>query len=211
MKTDFETEFFSGMIELQYGQEVEDKLKMLSEKISWAKGWPENNVSFWNAEAFMWKRKVEKEKRDLIKNELIFLNKGKNLDLGCGAYSYIPSVGFDFSEKMLQFNDNCLEKVVGDLEKKLPLPDNSFSSVTAIFVLNYVQKCQQLLSEIKRIMKNNGYFVMVLSEKNVNKWHQQKQVHHFSFQEWNSLLKENGFLVKSYFKRGLFFFVNRIK
>jgi len=68
-----------------------------------------------------------------------------------------------------------------------------------------------LLFEIRRVIKKDGCFVMVCSEKNVNQWHQQKQVHHFSFQEWKSLLKKNGFLVKSYSKCGLLFFVNKIK
>ena len=43
--------------------------------------------------------KISKERRLLIEQELKFLFKGKNLDLGCGAYSYFPSVGFDLSEK----------------------------------------------------------------------------------------------------------------
>jgi ubiquinone/menaquinone biosynthesis C-methylase UbiE len=214
MKTDPETNFLSGMIELQYGLDVQEKLKKISHKISWAKGWPKNNEAFWNGEAFMWQNKIEKEKRILIEKEIAFLKKEKNLknlDLGCGAYSYIPSVGFDFSEKMLQFNDNCTEKVIGDLEKKFHLKSNTFDSVTAIFVLNYIQNCQQLLSEVRRVMKNNGYFVMVIAEKNVNQWHKQKEINNYSFSEWTSFLEKNGFIVKSYIKKGLCFFVNRIK
>ena len=115
---DSETDFFNGLIELQYGQEDLIEMKKLAQKVSWAKGWPVDNIAFWNAEAFMWQQKIEKEKRELIRRELVFLESGNNLDLGCGSYSYIKSVGFDFSEKMLKFNDNCSEKVVGNLEEK---------------------------------------------------------------------------------------------
>ncbi|MDO8656808.1 MAG: hypothetical protein Q7K45_06225, partial [Nanoarchaeota archaeon] len=110
-----ETQFFQGLIELQYGQNVEKKLKALSSKIPWAHGWPQNKESFWNAESFMWSRKIEKETREMIQQELQFLAQGKNLDVGCGAYSYIPSVGFDLSPQMLKLNDICIEKVQGDV------------------------------------------------------------------------------------------------
>jgi ubiquinone/menaquinone biosynthesis C-methylase UbiE len=205
MKIDFETEFFSGLIELQHGLNVKDKLVKLSKKVSWAKGWPKDNKAFWSAEAFMWEHKIGGEKRKLIKEELAFLENGKNLDLGCGSYSYIKSTGFDFSEKMLQFNDNCVEKVVGDLEQKLPFKTNSFDSITAIFVLNYVHNYSLLLGEIKRILEEDGIFVMVLG--NVNDWQKQKEVNSFSLQKWKEILTENDFKEIKYFeKEGLWFF-----
>ena len=204
MKSDFEAEFFQGLIGLQYGQKVEDKLRSLSEKISWAEDWPKNNKSFWNAEAFMWEHKISKEKRGLIKKELEFLSEGKNLDLGCGAYSYVKSVGFDFSEKMLQLNENCVQKVVGDLEKKLPFNNEEFDSVTLIFVLNYVKSYLELLKEIKRILKGNGNLVIVLG--NINDWHKQKEVNRFDFDGWQEVLKKAGFSVKANEKLGLWFF-----
>src|SRR3989338_7306111 len=92
---DPETEFLSGLIELQYGKNVEKELQQYSKKVPWAKGWPLDDKAFWNAEAFMWSRKISKEKRELIKQELEFLAQGKDLDLGCGAYSYVKSIGFD--------------------------------------------------------------------------------------------------------------------
>jgi len=124
-----EAEFFAGLLEWNYGQKDFSKLKNLAQKVSWAQGWPEEKKAFWNAEAFMWQRKIAKEKRALIENELQSLSlsskSGKNLDLGCGSYSYLLSVGFDFSAKMLQFNSRCTEKISGDLERKLPLPLSS--------------------------------------------------------------------------------------
>ena len=202
---DSETEFLSGLLELQYGQDVEGKLKRIASKVEWAKGWPEDKKAFWNAEVFMWQHKVEKKKRELINEELKFLQYGKNLDIGCGAYSYIPSVGFDISERMLQFNDNCTKKVIGDVEKGLPFTDATFDSVTAIFVLNYVQHYQQLVLEIRRILKDNGFFIMVLSSGKVNDWQRQKEVTHFTAAKWCEIL-QGGFPVDFYEKEKLWFF-----
>ena len=151
--------------------------------------------------------KISKEKRELIQNELKFLEGGKNLDLGCGSYSYLPSVGYDFSNKMLQFNDNCIKKVVGDLEGKLPFKDKEFDSVTAVFVLNYVKNYSHLLTETQRVLKSNGTFVIVLG--NVNGWQKQKEVNCFSLDEWAKVIKKIGFAVETYNEEGLLFFKAR--
>ncbi len=200
-----ENDFLIGMMELAYGQPVESKLKKLSQKILWAKNWPEDKKAFWNAEAFMWQRKVERPIRDFISKELVFL-KGANLDLGCGSYSYIPSgVGFDLSEKMLNANDGCKTKIIGDVEEKLPFGNEAFESVTAIFLLNYVKNYQQLLMEISRVLKPKGWFMIVLSAKLINDWQRQKEINDFSAQKWQQIL-EKQFMVKAYQKENLWFF-----
>ena len=203
---DAESEFLSGLIELQYGLDVEEKLKKVAPDVEWAQGWPENKKAFWNAEAFMWSRKISKEKRELIYQELLFLEKGKNLDIGCGAYSYIKSIGFDVSTKMLQFNDDLTERVQGELEEKLPFSNFEFDSITAVFVLNYVINYHQLLLEVGRILKDKGKFVMVLFSKQINNWQKQKQINNFSAEKWQEVLIGSGLSVKSYEKGELWFF-----
>lgn len=203
-----EDQFLSRLLGLQYGENVQGELKKLSKKVSWAKNWPENKISFWNAEAFMWSHKISKEKRDVIKQELIGL-KGRNLDLGCGSYSYLPSIGLDISKKMLDFNDSCREKIVGDLEQPLPIK-SKFDSVTAIFVLNYIQHYQQLLDEITRVLRPEGVFVMVLSNKSINDWQKQKEINNFSKEKWLEILTFN-FVVNLREKENLLFFVCRNK
>jgi ubiquinone/menaquinone biosynthesis C-methylase UbiE len=127
------------------------------------------------------------------------------LDLGCGAYSYVKSVGFDLSEKMLQFNDNCSEKVVGDLNARLQFGDGSFDSVTAIFVLNYVENLTGLLYEIRRVLRSSGKFMVVLYSGQVNPWQRQKEVCHLKLFEWKDLLVKGGFQVRGWEKEGLWF------
>ena len=206
MEPDAETRFFTGLIELSYGRDIKSKLKKLAGEINWTKGWPEDKIAFWNAEAFMWQRKIDKNKRELIKLELQFLEGNNNLDIGCGSYSYVSSVGLDFSEKMLLFNDNCSDKVNGDLEQKLPFDNQAFDSVTAVFVLNYVKNYKNLLLEIKRVLKKNGVFIMVLSAKKINKWQRQKEVNCFNFKRWIGFLESYGFNVNFYEKNKLCFF-----
>lgn len=203
---DPETEFLCGLLELQYGLPVMEKLKHWSQIISWARGWPEDDVAFWNAEAFLWSHKIEKSVRRGITEELSLLSGGKNLDIGCGAYSYIPSVGFDMAEKMLQYNERCAEKVLGSLEEKLPFLDASFDSVTAVFVLNYVLRCKELLLEIRRVLSLKGCFVAVFSGKGVKEWQKQKEVRQKSFLEWRKVFEDAGFIVTAYEKEELWFF-----
>jgi hypothetical protein len=204
---DRETEFLSGLIELQHGEDVVDKLKKISKNVSWAKGWPKKKESFWSAEAYMWKWKIEKEKRELITKELKKFCSSENLDLGAGAYSYVPSICLDFSEKALNLNDNCIKKVIGSLEKKLPFDDQSFSSITAIFVLNYVKKVNSLLKEIYRILAANGKFIAILGCNGVNEWQATQEINKFDLASWKKEFSSTGFKVKFSEKQGLWFFV----
>lgn len=212
-KISAEGRFLSGLIKLHYSRKVVPSLYQLSRKISWAKGWPANDSAFWNAEAFMWEYQIDKGKRELISKELSFLcRKGKkrkshkNLDLGCGSYSYLPSVGMDISEKMLQLNENLIKAVVGSLEKKLPFRNEMFDSATLIFVLNYIKNYPQLFQEVRRVLKPRGMLVVVLYSKNINAWQRQKELNHFSAERWLEVLKKAGFRVSFKAKERLWFF-----
>jgi len=203
---DFETKFFTGLIELHHGEKVEDRLRKISLKVDWAKGWPADKRAFWNAEAFMWGYKIDKKLRTLIAREVEFLSKGKNLDLGCGSYSYVPSVGYDISEKMLQFNDNCIKKIRGDVEKELPFSSGEFESCTAVFLLNYVENYEGLLKEIGRVLREGGMLIAVLYSGKVGVWQRQKEVNDFSAERWKEILENEEFKVEGYEKDTLWFF-----
>ena len=203
---DVETEFLTGLLELGYGEPVEEKLKLLAPKIFWARGWPEDKKAFWNAEAFMWGHKIGREARVLLTRELSFLRSGRNLDLGCGAHSYVPSVGLDFSEKMLQYNDQCPEKILGDLEQPLPFDDSQFDSVTLVFVLNYIKNYRALLQEVQRVLRPEGKCIAVLSAPGINSWQRQKEVNAFSPSTWQDILHSCGFKGEWQEKKSLYFF-----
>ncbi|HLD00548.1 MAG TPA: class I SAM-dependent methyltransferase [Candidatus Nanoarchaeia archaeon] len=202
--------FINGLLDIQFGFENPSHiqyLKNLSKSVPWAKNWPEDREAFWNAESWGWDYKINPVQRSIITSELKFLNSGcKNLDLGCGSYSYILSVGLDISPKMLDQNSNCYTAVKEDLETKLPFTSNSFDSATAVFVLNYVKKYKGLLAEIKRILCPSGVLMVVLSAIGVNDWQKQKQTTAFSHSEWLKILSTAGFLVNYYRKDNLAFF-----
>jgi len=204
-REDAENEFLIGLLELQYGEPVEEKLKRLAFDVAWAKGWPVDMRAFWNGEAFMWRRKIDVRLRSVIANELSAFNTGRNLDLGCGAFSYVPSVGFDVAEKMLQFNDQCAEKVVGDLNVRLPFGGGCFDSVTAVFVLNYVENLAGLLCEVRRVLRESGRFMVVLYSGQVNSWQRQKEVRQLTLLEWREVFEGSGFVVQVWEREGLWF------
>lgn len=207
---DKETEFFLKKMEFDYGDDkVVGELKEISKKISWLRGWPEEKKAFWNGEAFMWRNKISKGKREGIRKELAFLEGGRNLDLGCGSYSYITSVGLDISEKMLLLNGNLSERIGGDLEEKLPFKEGEFDSATLIFVLDYVKNYKGLLKEIWRVLKEKGVLVVAGAASEVNEWQRQKRVNNFSFKKWERLLEGAGFKVEFYEEERLGFWKGR--
>lgn len=207
VESESEMKFFLGLLELQYGQPVAEKLSVLARDVPWAKGWPEDNTAFWNAEAFLWERKISPEIRGIIVQELAFLAPGRNLDLGCGAYSYVSgSVGVDISDLMLRRNDRCKEKIIHDLELPLPFSAHSFDSVTAVFLLNYLVHPEMLLQEVRRVLKPEGKCEVVLSARPVNAWQRQKELHSLRQEQWEELFRREGFQVSSFLISGLWFF-----
>src|SRR3989338_5259787 len=204
-KDNAENEFLIGLLELQYGEPVEGELKRLASDVSWAQGWPVEKRAFWNGEAFMLGRKIDMRLRSVISSELSAFNTGRNLDIGCGAFSYVPSVGFDVSEKMLQFNDQCSEKMVGDLNVRLPFGGGCFDSVTAVFVLNYVENLAGLLCEVRRVLRESGRFMVVLYSGQVNSWQRQKEVRQLTLLEWREVFEGSGFVVQVWEREGLWF------
>ena len=106
---------------------------------------------------------------------------------------------------MLQFNEQCTERVVGDIEEGLPFSDSSFDSVTAVFLLNYVKNYSLLMNEVYRVLKQKGVFVGVISAQGVNEWQKQKEVTTLLIEEWKNVLQEVGFSTRSEEKEKLWF------
>ena len=215
-----ENEFISKLLDLQYidfkdnnFDNLISEMKHLSRDGNWAKGGPEDDVSFWNAEAFMWCNKISANKRKQIQEELLALllidKVNINLDLGAGGFSYIPSIAFDFSKKMLSYNDNAIKKIEGDLGEKLPFEDNYFDSITAIFVFNYVKNLNLILKEIKRVLKKDGICIIVQNAKKINDWQRQKEKNEFNennTSSWFNFFTSFGFEVNLTLKNNLLFF-----
>lgn len=120
-----------------------------------------------------WKKRInEKLEIDMWIDEYIeyFKNKGKCLELGCGIGQYskrLMEYGYevtstDISETALRevkkFNKNT--KIV-DMTERLPFESETFDLVFASLSIHYFddKTTKQLVSEIKRVLKNDGLFI----------------------------------------------------
>ena len=93
------------------------------------------------------------------------LNPGSVLDLGSGTgASYSDLINFDVTaldpdEQMLSLN-NFEKKVVGKGEE-LPFKENSFDNVLCCFVWRNVSDTEKALSEVYRVLKPGGKFILL--------------------------------------------------
>jgi len=205
-KENLKDNFFQLMMEYPYLKEPKTKKRLLqkaagiTERIPEFKNWPSNDKSFWNAEAFMWNSKVDSQLRQEIKNELAFRIGEKNLDLGSGNIVYTPNtVSVDYSPEMLRTNDNK-KKILHDLEKPLPLETESFDSVTAVFIFNYIRNLPQLIKEARRVLRTGGKLTIVQPEE-VNDLYYLHVKNHYREPELKILLKRSGFITDSRTKK----------
>ena len=93
------------------------------------------------------------------------LNPGSVLDLGSGTgASYSDLINFDVTaldpdEQMLSLN-NFEKKVVGKGEE-IPFKENSFDNVLCCFVWRNVSDTKKAQSEIYRVLKPGGKFILL--------------------------------------------------
>ena len=101
-----------------------------------------------------------------VKNKVI-------LNLGCGFGDHSKKlsqkgakkiIGLDLSKELIKSANqqnvpNC-EFEVGNMDKKLKYKNNSFDLVISGLALHYVENVKQLFSEVNRILKKNGTFVI---------------------------------------------------
>lgn len=87
------------------------------------------------------------------------------LDLGSGtgaAYKQLANfdvTALDPDAKMLQLN-KFSKKIIANAEN-IPLDDNSIDTVYCAFVWRNVKDTQKALSEIKRVLRPNGVFILL--------------------------------------------------
>ncbi len=94
---------------------------------------------------------------------------GKNLDLGGGWYlHYKNSTVLDLSQVCLDYNP-AKKKVHFDLNslkegKTLPFNSNSFDSATMVSVWQYIGCSDELMSELKRVIRPGGELYIINGE-----------------------------------------------
>ncbi len=204
-KSNLKDNFWQMMMEYPYLKNNEQKKELLqkamnfAEKIPEFKGWPHDDVAFWNAEAFMWNTKIDKELREAIKHELVFRVGEKNLDLGAGNIVYTKdTVVLDYSPEMLKLSD-AKTKIQHNLEEPLPFAPEIFDSVTAVFVMSYIKNITGLIKEIYKVLKLGGKLTLVQPAE-VNDLYYLHVKNNYQEGDLRILLKREGFVTDSFSK-----------
>lgn len=160
--------------------------------------------------------RMNKSHAPLVQWGLSFLDvKGEKaiLDIGCGGGATINEMlkkfpralvdGIDFSCKSVslskkmnaEFLGNRTEIIQGDAIT-MPYNDNSYDFVTAVETIYFWSPIEKAFSEVFRILKNGGQFMILceLSDPNDRTWTQKiKMMKVYSANQLESILKSLGF------------------
>jgi SAM-dependent methyltransferase len=106
------------------------------------------------------------------------------LDVGCGARKqYSPAIGIDR-------HPHSGVDVVADLERGLPVADQSIDHVFAVHFLEHVYNLLPLLNEVHRVLRPEGVLhVMVPHQASVNAWADPTHVRFFHPQTFKFLCR----------------------
>ncbi|MBI4039716.1 class I SAM-dependent methyltransferase [Candidatus Daviesbacteria bacterium] len=110
-------------------------------------------------------------------SDFVMPTRGEILDIGCadGTFSQVilektgaeKLVGIDVVDHLIaddqQYfkNNGKMEFLVADAHN-LPFADGTFDAVFALEVLEHVENPRQVLSEVKRVLKPDGYIVILV-------------------------------------------------
>ena len=115
-------------------------------------------------------REVDRLEKQCVESLISKIPKGKALEIGCGTghwTEYFATKGFeitatDISEEMLNVakskNIPGVHFIKANAEN-LPFENNSFDSVFAITVLEFVDDQEKAFDEIYRVLRPGGYFL----------------------------------------------------
>ena len=99
------------------------------------------------------------------------LNGKKVLDIGSGTGRSVTRLkvtgasdvtALDISPEMLEIlkeEHPTVETVIGNVEK-LPFKDDSFETITALFVIVHIGDLREMLDEVYRVLKPGGVFIL---------------------------------------------------
>ncbi len=200
---DYRDEFFDLYFKMNMGEvykkEAMLKLKEIASHIPELKGWPEDKVKFWDAESYNWPMRFKKGEREFILETIKEHISSNHLDIASGALPVNSEcVCLDFSKEMLDMIRTLQEKIVFDIDstERLPFNDSKFDSVSCVFILNYIENLDFVISEINRILSENGKFIIVQSNKPLHELHRQKEKYGMEFEDkLMESLENNNFFV----------------
>jgi ubiquinone/menaquinone biosynthesis C-methylase UbiE len=126
-------------------------------------------MNYYDAIAKGYNRLYEEEQLRKFCNLKTLLPKdGLILDLGCGT-GFITkglgnAVGIDSSIEMLKLAPKKIRVICADISD-LPFKDESFDCVFSLTVLQDVDNLESAINEIKRVLKQDGQFILSVLDK----------------------------------------------
>lgn len=124
--------------------------------------------------------RAHQQKFNKVAAEIILNGNHKILDAGCGsgafmAYLYKAGykgefIGGDSSAEMVKIakkNNNFIgaKVLMLNLNQKLPYADAFFDGVVSINVLFFLENPQSFISEVRRVLKKDSYFYLVVPKQ----------------------------------------------
>lgn len=136
---------------------------------------------------------------------------GRLLDFGCGRKPYEDLfhvqeyIGIDMEDTGHEHRNSKIDVYYDG--KNIPFPDNSFDAVFCSEVFEHVFNLDEIIVEIKRVMKQNGQILITVPFS----WNEHEVP--YDFARYSSfgithLLEKNGFEIKELRKSGNFIRVN---
>lgn len=148
----------------------------------------------------------------------------KILEVGCGSGQFIRAIkqqlpysecyGFDISQSAIgwaQSHDSSVKYMSGP-SSIWPYTDNFFDAVLIYDVLEHVESVQESLSEIKRVLKNNGVFYAFVpcEGDKLSLWYQLRHfsnlnnltakyaghINRYSKDQWKNIFKKYDFKIE---------------
>ncbi len=163
--------------------QIVKEMQEISKNVSSLKGWPYNAKIFWDKEAMFWKQRVEQKYREFIKRELAERTHAADkllLELGTGNLPYLKNaINLDVSHEMLATIETegkinttrNTKRIQANAEHSLPIKDKSVDAIVAVFLCNYIERLDIMLSECRRVLKENGKLIIVQSAAEVDNYH----------------------------------------
>ena len=141
----------------------------------------------------------EYEAGTIIKN--LVGDKKEVLNIGCWwgrDYFFLEEINKNVTNLDLQ-DQNLPNMVVADITRGLPFKDKTFDVVLLPEVIEHIVEDGFVLSEIRRVLKDNGFLVLTVPYMN-DKPEFHIRIH--SPKTIKRLLKSQGFDIKDYIERG---------
>jgi ubiquinone/menaquinone biosynthesis C-methylase UbiE len=104
---------------------------------------------------------------------------GLEIEVGTGRFAQPLGVAFEIdpSKKMLEIAKKRGIKTFVGKRENLPLGDNEFDYVLIVIVICFVKNPERVISEARRVLKNNRKLIIGIVDKDshLGKFYQQKK------------------------------------